>query len=56
MNLSNQIWKKLFEEMLVGGQGYMVTGYRKWWNPVGWFLGRVYTKRVPPEDFWRKMP
>ncbi len=56
MRLADRLWGKLLEFMLMNGQGFVVLMTRAWWNPVSWFLGRTYIKRVPPEDFWRKVP
>jgi hypothetical protein len=53
MNLCQSLWRSILEDCLMAGAGMTKVGYRKWYNPLRWIVGKMYTKHIPPEDFFR---
>jgi hypothetical protein len=52
--MSNKEKRKAMEDCLMYGTGILITGYRKWYNPMRWIKGLMYEKRVNPEKFYVK--
>lgn len=44
--------RKVIYDCLMSGTGISVTARRKWWNPMRWFKGEIYMRRVKPKNFY----
>ena len=53
MNLTDEQKQKHLQQALMYGAAITKTGIRKWWNPLRYIKGRIYTKAVTLEEVFK---